>query len=193
MLRVTGGAHKGRRLAPLPRGSPARPVPARVREAVASSLAPKIPGARILDLFAGSGIVTFELLSRGAASSVLVERDAALVARLHREVRRLGLAECATVVRAGVEDFLARPTGRSFDLVFVDPPYRDAACLMQVCTRLATARILARGAVVVSHRPVVRGRADPLELPSGWEVVRSRRYGQALFEFFTMPHEPTST
>ncbi len=185
MLRVTGGTHRGRRLAPLPKGTSVRPMPARVREAVASSLADRIPGARVLDLFAGSGIVSFELLSRGAGASRLVERDPRLARHLAAEIARFGYGDRAEVVRADVDRVLEAPPPVPFDLVVLDPPYRDAGCTMQLCRKLAAGGFLAPGGVVVSHRPVVRGRAEPVPLPDGWSVLRSRRYGQALFEFFT--------
>jgi 16S rRNA (guanine966-N2)-methyltransferase len=126
-MRVVAGAYKGRRLH-APPGSRTRPTADRVREALFSILG-DVSGARVLDLFAGSGALGIEALSRGAASAVFVERDARAVAAIERNLEAVGTS-VATVRRQDALAFLAAPGG-TYDLVFVDPPYDLAPALAQ--------------------------------------------------------------
>jgi 16S rRNA (guanine966-N2)-methyltransferase len=123
-LRVVAGTFKGRRLT-APRGTRTRPTADRVREALFSMLG-DVGGARVLDLYAGSGALGIEALSRGADSAVFVERDAQAVAAIERNLAAVGVE--ANLVRQDVVRFLARADG-AFDLVFCDPPYDSAAGL----------------------------------------------------------------
>jgi 16S rRNA (guanine966-N2)-methyltransferase len=120
-VRVVAGEFKGRRLH-TPRGARTRPTADRVREALFSMLG-DVSGARVLDLYAGSGALGIEALSRGAESAVFVERDRQALAALQRNLDAVGAA--ADVRRQDALRFLAHPEGR-FDLVFCDPPYDDA-------------------------------------------------------------------
>jgi 16S rRNA (guanine966-N2)-methyltransferase len=120
-VRVVAGEFKGRRLQ-APRGARTRPTADKVREALFSMLG-DVSGARVLDLYAGSGALGIEALSRGAESAVFVERDQRALASLRRNLEAIGAD--AGVRRQDVLRFLARPEG-TFDLVFCDPPYDDA-------------------------------------------------------------------
>lgn len=120
-MRVVAGEFKGRRLH-APRGARTRPTADRVREALFSMLG-DVSGARVLDLYAGSGALGIEALSRGAESAVFVERDRRALAALRRNLEAVG-AE-AEVRQQDVAGFLAHPEG-TFDLVLCDPPYDDA-------------------------------------------------------------------
>jgi 16S rRNA (guanine966-N2)-methyltransferase len=120
-VRVVAGRFGGRRLA-APRGSRTRPTADRVREALFSMLG-DVSGARVLDLYAGSGALGIEALSRGADSAVFVERDPRAAAAIERNLTSLGLQQ--EVLRQDAVRFLVRSSG-TFDLVFCDPPY-DAA------------------------------------------------------------------
>jgi 16S rRNA (guanine966-N2)-methyltransferase len=122
-VRVVAGRFKGRRLqAPAGRGT--RPTADRVREALFQVLGP-LDGLRVLDLFAGSGALGIEALSRGAASAVFVERGAGALAALRRNLDALGV-DAAEVRRADAFAFLARYGGEPFDLALIDPPYSSA-------------------------------------------------------------------
>jgi len=123
-LRVVAGQFKGRRLA-TPRGTRTRPTADRVREALFSLLG-DVGGVRVLDLYAGSGALGIEALSRGAASAVFVERDPPAVAAIERNLAAIGVD--AVVVRQDVMRYLPRADG-PFELVFCDPPYDSAARL----------------------------------------------------------------
>src|SRR5205085_1148339 len=126
-VRVVGGSLRGRKLA-APRGRATRPTPERVREAVFSILA-DVDGDTVLDLFAGSGAMAIEAISRGAAHATLVDSSPAAIASIRRNVDALGLG--VEVLHQRVQPFLrnAQMYGRQYDLVFVDPPYSQAAAL----------------------------------------------------------------
>lgn len=124
-VRIIGGRWRGTRL-PVPDMQGLRPSSDRVRETLFNWLQPALPGARVLDLFAGSGALGLEALSRGAREAVLVERDPRLVEGLHASVERLQAADHAHVVRADALALLRTPLHGRFDVVFVDPPFRDA-------------------------------------------------------------------
>jgi 16S rRNA (guanine966-N2)-methyltransferase len=157
-----------------PAGRDTRPTSDRVREAVFSILGP-IDGAAVLDLFAGSGALAFEALSRGAVRATLVERAPAAIKAIEAIAANVQ-ALCADVdlrrrdVRAFVRD--ASRAGGPYDLVFLDPPYRDATGLGP---QLDLPPLLATGARVVSESD----RREPLALP-GLEVADERRYGDTL-------------
>jgi 16S rRNA (guanine966-N2)-methyltransferase len=121
-VRVIGGAQRGRRL-PIPDHPALRPTPDRVRETVFNWLQPHAVGAVCLDLFAGTGVLGIEALSRGAAKTCFVEVDPALADSLHARLSALALAERAEVLNQRAEDFLASADPQSFDIVFLDPPY----------------------------------------------------------------------
>ncbi len=177
-MRVVAGRLGGRNLF-APRGASTRPTSDRVREAVFSILG-DIEGARVLDLYAGSGAMAIEALSRGAAEATLVDSAAAAVAAIRRNLRSLELR--AEVRQQSVEGFLqtARKAGRQYDLVFVDPPYRRARAYGQ---RLSAGLvpILGPGARVVAESD----RREPLELDLA--PADRRRYGDTLILIFHVP------
>ncbi|WP_305804589.1 16S rRNA (guanine(966)-N(2))-methyltransferase RsmD [Stenotrophomonas sp. YIM B06876] len=123
-VRIVGGRWRNTRL-PVPDLPGLRPTSDRVRETLFNWLMPKLPGARVLDLFAGSGALGLEAVSRGAASAVLVERDPQLVAGLRAVAARLGAAAQLEVVAADALRWLETPSTAPADLVFVDPPFAD--------------------------------------------------------------------
>jgi 16S rRNA (guanine966-N2)-methyltransferase len=173
-MRVVAGELKGRRLAPPPRRSAAvRPTADRVREALFSILG-EIGGARVLDLFCGTGALGIEALSRGAASAILVDTHTALA---RRNVSELGLAARCEVVRSDALRYLRRAR-RQFDLIFCDPPYRLADRLEGELESLVPGR-LAEGGRLISESEARR----PLEL--GLPLVTERRYGETLIRIYT--------
>lgn len=180
MTRVVAGAAGGRRLA-VPPGHGTRPTSDRAREALFStleSLRGPLAGARVLDLYAGSGAVGLEALSRGAAAALLVEADARAARTVRENVRALGLPG-ARVEAAKVERVLAQPPGAGgpFDVVFADPPYAVTdAEVTAVLERLRDHGWLAPGAVVAVERAT---RGADLAWAEGFEPLRSRRYGEA--------------
>ncbi len=121
-MRIVAGTLGGRRLA-APRDARVRPTSDRVREAWMSILAERLPGARVLDLFAGSGALGLEALSRGAASAEFVEMHRASLAALHANIAALGLEAVTTVRRADAERYARELPREAFDVAFADPPY----------------------------------------------------------------------
>jgi 16S rRNA (guanine966-N2)-methyltransferase len=164
-LRVVAGTFKGRRPS-APRGTRTRPTADRVREALFSMLG-DVGGARVLDLYAGSGALGIEALSRGADSAVFVERDARAVAAIERNLAAVGVE--ANVVRQDVVRFLARADG-AFDLVFCDPPYDSAAGLAGPLAEHLPA-LCAEDARIVTESD----KRNPLVLP--FPLLVERAYG----------------
>jgi 16S rRNA (guanine966-N2)-methyltransferase len=165
-VRVIAGSAKGVRLAPVPGG--VRPVSDRAREGLFSSLGPDVPGARVLDLFAGTGALGIEALSRGAESAVFVDRQPGAVAAIRRNLSALGL-EGAAVHRRDAVAFLDA-AGETYDLIFVDPPYDCALRLAGPLSR-ALMPVLSSDALIVSESD----KRTPLELEL--PLVRERAYG----------------
>ncbi|HZH24589.1 MAG TPA: 16S rRNA (guanine(966)-N(2))-methyltransferase RsmD [Solirubrobacteraceae bacterium] len=170
--RVIAGRYGGRRLK-APPGDATRPTADRVREALFSILGARVPGARVLDLFAGSGALGLEALSRGAQAVTFVERAPAALAALRENLAALGAD--AAVERAEALRWLrgASDGARQYDLVFLDPPYRRAAELGAPLSELLPA-VLAPGALVIAECD----RRSPLELTI--TATDERRYGDTL-------------
>ncbi len=170
-MRVIAGAHRGATIR-APRGEQTRPTSDRVREAVFSILG-DIGDQRVLDLFAGSGALAIEALSRGAATATLVDSAPRAIAAIRDNLTALGLE--AEVCRAGALQYLAtaRNAARQYDLVFVDPPYRRASTLGPELTS-ALEPVLAPDARVVTESD----RRAPLELEL--PLHSERRYGDTL-------------
>ncbi len=142
----------------------------RAREALFSSLAPSIPGSRVLDLYAGSGSLGLESLSRGAAEATFVEQGRPALEVLRANVEAVGLG--GAVVAGDVRSFLAR-TSQMFDVVFVDPPYALELASVEEILQLVTV-LVSPGGTVVLHRP--DGEDEPAA-PAGLSKTDDRRYG----------------
>ena len=184
MSRVIAGIAGGRRLA-VPPGTTTRPTSDRAREGLFASLLSELgrfDGARVLDLYAGSGAIGLEALSRGAERVLLVESDARASAVIKANIKVVDLPG-ATVAVDRVERLLARPpTGTSeqgrFDLVLADPPYALTADAVTRVLTLLEAGWLADDALVVIERAT---RSGPVDWPPGFLPGKSRRYGEATF------------
>ena len=163
MIRVISGEFGGRKLV-VPGGLATRPTTDKARQAVFNSLdsAGLIDGAAVTDLFAGSGALGIEALSRGAASCVFVERDRAALQALRANIAALGLVSRTTVVTSDVPAWV--PALRGVDLALIDPPYE-----FDGWDRLLT---------VLQVPYVVAEAAHEIEPPSGWQALKSRRYGR---------------
>ena len=178
-MRVIGGYLGGRPLL-APRGWKVRPTPARVREAIFSALGP-IEGAVVADLYAGTGALAIEALSRGAERAVLVDRE---IRPAEGNVRHLHLVDRCEIVRADVEEWLrSRADGERFDLVFLDPPYGIWPDLGPEIGPPLAGVVAPRGRVVIES-----GSGSPPRLP-GFETVRERRYGRTVVTFHALPED----
>jgi 16S rRNA (guanine(966)-N(2))-methyltransferase RsmD len=171
-MRVIAGTYGGRRLQ-APPGVDTRPTADRTREALFSILGARVEGARVLDLFAGSGALGIEALSRGAAEATFVDNSAPAIRAIGANLEALGAD--AVVARAEVRRFLggASRSARQYDLVFLDPPYRLAASLGGDLSAALPA-VLAPGATVVCEMD----RRTPLDIDL--PIEDERRYGDTL-------------
>jgi 16S rRNA (guanine966-N2)-methyltransferase len=179
VTRIIAGRARGRRLA-VPKGDGTRPTADRTREALFSALEAALgglAGARVLDLYAGSGAVGLEALSRGAARALLVESDPRAVAVVRQNVEAVGVPG-AEVVALPVARALARPAPCAFDVVYADPPFAlGASELAAVLGAALAGGWVAAGAVAVVERSA---RDEPFDWPAGYVATRSRRYGESV-------------
>jgi 16S rRNA (guanine966-N2)-methyltransferase len=182
-MRVVAGEAKGTRLKSP--GTGTRPMTDRVKEAVFSSLG-DFSGLQVLDLYAGSGSLGLEALSRGAKKATFVESAREAIVSLERNIETTGMVSRAEVVWADVAATLSRPADERMDLIFVDPPYsmsRDE--VLRTLESIVTAGFLSDDGKVVMHRPGKESRLSPLGLVTVWE----RDYGQATVSVFAHEDE----
>lgn len=182
-MRITGGKLCGRRVC-VPRVAGVRPTQDRVREAIFSSLATRLEGARFLDLFAGSGVVGLEAWSRGAGSVVWVESNARVLKQLKSSVREL----CGTdsgVLRSSALGFARHCEAvGGFDIVFADPPYGSStgagASIGELMSTIVERKLLARDGIFVLELAV----EEDFEAPGGWCLIDDRKYGRTRLKVF---------
>jgi 16S rRNA (guanine966-N2)-methyltransferase len=176
VLRIIAGRFRGRRLQ-TPPGLAVRPTGDRIKQTLFDILQGFVPGARVLDLYAGSGNLGLEALSRGARRVVLVERAPAALQAIAANLQRLDAASEVEVVRAEALRYLAGSHAEPFDLVLADPPYADgveAALLAAACGAVRPG-----GCLVLQHDR----RWRPAPVP-GWRHTAARRFGATGLDFF---------
>jgi len=174
-MRVIAGVARGQPLA-APRDPRTRPITDRVKETLFGILGERVPGARVLDLYAGSGAIGIEALSRGAAHATFVEQARPALAALRANLERVRLSELATVAPLDVERFLEGAVGEPWDLVFLDPPYELRAIVAPL--RAVEPHLAADAMIVVKHF----WRTEMPDVP-GLESVRQRRFGETMLSF----------
>ncbi len=184
MMHIITGSARGVKLETL-KGEQTRPTSERAKEAIFSMLQFDLEGRRVLDLFAGSGQMALEALSRGAASAVLADKSKDAVGVITRNTQKTKLADRAKVVNADAVTYLARCTDGPFHLVFLDPPYA-AGLLPAVLHTLLDKNLLTAGATVVAEC------GDPKALFGGdealaakYSIEKEKRYGAAYVYFLT--------
>lgn len=187
-MRVISGAAKGRRLK-VPKGSALRPTAARVKEALFNILPHALAGYKVLDLFAGTGNLSVEALSRGAAEAVLVDASRHAGKAIHENIATMGFSDRSRVWIASVLTSLRRLSrrGETFDLIFIDPPY-ERGWVEKIMAAMAKEQLLREGGTLViehSTRERVEGRYGSLVLTG------QRRYGTTLLSFFGYGPFPT--
>ena len=178
-LRIVAGIWRSR-LLEIADAPGLRPTSARVRETLFNWLAPRIQGARCLDLFAGTGALGLEALSRGAASCDFVEKSAVAASALRSNIATLK-AESASVHKTAAEQFLQREAGKAYDVVFLDPPFA-AEMLTELCRLLVASNALAKDARIY----IEEDRNHPaLELPEKWQVLKSKTAGSVRYSLLS--------
>jgi 16S rRNA (guanine966-N2)-methyltransferase len=184
-LKILSGDARGRNLKTPPKSAPVRPILARIKKSIFDILQPRLPNCRFLDLYAGTGSVGLEALSRGATIAVFVEQDADSAAIVKKNIEILRYGDKASVVRASaLEDltFLPKP----FDLIFMGPPYKDLekkalALTEPTLANIAKSGLLAPGGWVLGQHH----KKEKVEtLPEGCEKFREKVYGDSVVSFF---------
>jgi 16S rRNA (guanine966-N2)-methyltransferase len=173
-MRVIAGEAKGRRLQTLG-GKDVRPTSDRVREALFSTLGERVGGARVLDLFAGSGALGIEALSRGASFAVFVENMSGAIEAIQTNLDTTGFSERAKVVLGPVSRYLATGSDEPFDMVLADPPYSEGFPDMMLKLLVMQGHLTPAGVVVVE----CASRYLPVKPPEGLTVDSERRYGDS--------------
>lgn len=178
-VRIIGGRWRGRRIA-FPEAEGLRPTPDRARETLFNWLAPYLPGARVLDLYAGSGVLGLEALSRGASSLVAVDGSRLVAAQLRESGQQLG-AEGLDVVAMDVPAFVNTARRDPFDVVFLDPPYAEAD-YEGLCAALDTSALVRPDGFV--YLEFATPRASTFAAPDGWSRHRSSRVGHLTYQLW---------
>ena len=176
-LRIIGGLWRGRRLR-FPPSPEIRPTPDRVRETLFNWLAARVPGARCLDLFAGSGALGLEALSRGAAHVIFVERDPPAAREIAARLAEWG-ASAASVEQADARRFLEHVPAAPIDIVFLDPPFASTL-IDETAARLEQGGWLSDGALIY----VECAAAAAPRLPAGWRPVKAKRAGEVGYHLY---------
>ena len=181
-MRIVAGSAKGVRLAPVPAG--VRPLSDRAREGLFSSLGHEVPGARVLDLFAGTGAMGIEALSRGAEHAVFVDRSPEALAAVYDNLERARVAEHATVVTSRALAFVSAGSGEGgpFHLILIDPPYGyGPAELDDLLERVSSGWLDPKGWTVV----LTRGhKSSTPVIPLHWSAARELRYGDSRLHLY---------
>ena len=177
MLRIITGKAKGKRIETLA-GEATRPTSERIKEALFSSIQFDIEGRRVLDLFAGSGQLGLESLSRGAESVSFVDMSREAIDIVKRNAKFTGFFDSCRYIVSDFRNYIRKASGRDkYDLVFIDPPY-SMECCAEALRRLVSSKLLSAGAIVVLESGSEEIKADELE---GFEVIKSTHYGKKTF------------
>jgi len=187
-MRIIAGTARGRKLFSVSKKLPVKPISDRIKQSVFDILRPRITGAVFLDLFAGTGNVSMEALSRGALKTVLAEREIACLKAIKRNLEHLGFTDRATVLKADLLKPLAWLSsyceGEGYDIIFMGPPYRDIKNTPlfftgPVLEQIASSKLLAKdGMIVAQHH-----KKETFALPETLQIVREEKYGDTVVHF----------
>ncbi len=181
-LRIIGGDWRSRKLR-FPGAGGVRPTPARTRETLFNWLSFHLAGSDCLDLFSGSGALGLETLSRGASHATLVDNNSALATALRDNLRLLG-SESGTVVCANVDTYLSQRTRHPFDIVFMDPPFRQGWLTTLFPLLEAQGWVKPGGWVYVEHESEITAPAAP----ASWRLHRQKTAGQVTYCLYRVAH-----
>ena len=181
-MRIIAGTLKGRRLV-TPKGASLRPTSDRVKESMFNILGAKVDGGVVLDLFAGTGNLGIEALSRGAKRVVFIENSREALMVIRRNLQECRMQEQSEVLPKDVDRAIGQlqAKGERFDLIFMDPPY-EKGLIKRTLNRLKTEKVYHNDSVLV----VEHTRREPLpELLGSWNLIRQRRIGDTVLSFLT--------
>ena len=196
-MRIIAGTARGRRIFSVSKHLPVKPISDRIKQSVFDIIRPRLPGAMMLDLFAGTGNVSLEALSRGAMRCVMVDREPACIKNMHRNLEHLGFADRAKVLRGDVlkplDYLLAYSDNEGYDIIFMGPPYRDINSKMlalsaPALSNVAQARLLAPNGIIILQTH----KSEAFAVPETLEIYRVEKYGDTLVHFLralTKPRE----
>ena len=187
-MRIIAGTARGRKIFSVSKNLPVKPISDRIKQSVFDIIRPRITGAYMLDLFAGTGNVSYEALSRGAAKTVMVDREPACIKNMHRNLAHLGFEDRAKVLRGDVlkplDWLLAYSNNEGYDIIFMGPPYRDINNKMlsfsqPALKNLADAKLLAKNGIIILQTH----KTEEFEVPPELEIYRVEKYGDTLVHF----------
>ena len=187
-MRIIAGTARGRRIFSVSKNLPVKPISDRIKQSVFDILRPRTTGAMWLDLFAGTGNVSMEALSRGAARVVSVDREPACIKNIHRNLKHLGFEDRARVIRGDIlkplDYLLAYSENEGYDIIFMGPPYRDQNNKMlsfsePALKNVAEAKLLAPNGVIVLQNH----KTEEFSVPENLEIYRVEKYGDTLVHF----------
>ena len=187
-MRIIAGTARGRRIFSVSKNLPVKPISDRITQSLFDILRPRITGAIMLDLFAGTGNVSLEALSRGAMKTVMVDREPACIKNIHRNLAHLGFEDRAKVLRGDVlkplDWVMPYSDNEGYDIIFMGPPYRDINNKMlsfsePALKNVAEARLLAPNGIVVLQTH----KTEEFAVPDSLEIYRVEKYGDTLVHF----------
>ena len=187
-MRIIAGTARGRKIFSVSKNLPVKPISDRIKQSLFDIIRPRITGAYMLDLFAGTGNVSLEALSRGAAKTVMVDREPACIKNIHRNLAHLGFEDRAKVLRGDIlkplDWLLAYSNNEGYDIIFMGPPYRDINNKMlsfsePALKNVADARLLADNGIIILQTH----KTEEFDVPAGLEIYRVEKYGDTLVHF----------
>lgn len=170
-MRIISGCRRGHKLFEF-EGQDVRPTTDRVKESMFNVIQSYVPGARVLDMFAGSGALSFEALSRGAQHAVLLDKDSRSIALINKNIDALGFGDLCTVINRSCFDYI-KGTGERFDIVFLDPPY-NKGFIEPALDAVIENGVLSEDGIVVLESDNTDFRA----VTDGLEIFRQKKYGR---------------
>lgn len=187
-MRIIAGTARGRRIFSVSKHLPVKPISDRIKQSVFDIIRPRVPGAMMLDLFAGTGNVSLEALSRGAMRTVMVDREPACIKNIHRNLEHLGFADRAKVLRGDVlkplDYLLAYSDNEGYDIIFMGPPYRDINNKMLAFSTPALANVAQAGLLAPKGIIILQThKTEEFVVPDGLEIYRVEKYGDTLVHF----------
>ena len=176
-MRVITGSARGRRLKTL-EGESVRPTTDKVKESIFNIIQFDVEGSRVLDMFAGSGALSFEAVSRGANSAVLVDCDKNSVAVINKNIRALGFENVCKVLNMSCFDYVST-TANKFDIIFLDPPY-NKGFIEPALSAISDGKLLAEDGIIVLESDDTDFKSEV----SGLEVIKQKRYGRTFITIY---------
>jgi len=189
-MRIISGTSKGRKLA-TPRSQSLRPTSDRVKESIFNILRVEMEGKVVLDLFAGTGNLGIEALSRGAKKAIFVEKGRQAIRLIQRNLTPLGLEERSEIVPKDANQAIGilKQRGESFDLILMDPPY-EKGLIQKTLIKLSSHPIYHKDSILV----IEHNRREPLpDTAARWNLIRQRRIGDTIISFLTPREDDYST